>query len=125
MVERRQILDANGGVVKEFLYDETADQSYIVTSQDNEPIIEANKAASGDGYWRERTAKHYAEVPFSIIHKWCQEDGIQPVRYMRMDKREKEAFVRRKLGNSDYAHFRMFWERPANRIALSQPLIGD
>ena len=123
----RRLLDRAGDVVKEFLYDETEDQSYIVTTQDTEPIIEVNKAMNtdGDGYWRERTAKHCAEVPFAIVNKWCQEDGIKPVVYMRMNKYEKEAFVRKKLGNSDYAHFRMFWDKPANRVALQQPLIGD
>lgn len=127
MAEKRQILDAQGGVLKEFVYDEMDNQSYIVKSQDVEGIIEANKArnADGDGYWQGRSAKHFAEVPFNIVDKWCKEDGITPLMYRRMNKYDMDKFIRKKLQNSDYASFRMFWDKPANRIALKKPLIGD
>jgi|TARA_R100000687_G_scaffold60469_1_gene48816 hypothetical protein len=128
MPEMRRILDASGDVLTEFIHDDTDNQSYIVKSQDVEGIIESNKAqnADGDGYWKgERSARHFAEVPFNIIDKWCKEDGITPLTYRRMNKYEMDKFIRKKLRNSDYASFRMFWDKPQNRIALKQPLIGD
>lgn len=106
----RRVLDAHGDIVSEFVVDE--DKHIVNYTQDVEPILEQNKAANNsghDGYWQNRAAKQFAEVPMIFAMKWMKDDGLEGRAYFRMNKHDKEQYVRRKLNDPDYAFMRTFW----------------
>lgn len=108
----RRLLDAHGGVIKEFVHDEGENHTFIHTTQDVAPYFDANqefRTSGSDGYSQSRAFKHIATVPHIIADKWCIEDGITRVQFNRMPGKEKAAYIKRKLNNPDYAYMRTFW----------------
>ena len=101
----RRHLDQHAGVTTTFHYDEDGDKSIIETTQDVEPILEANKAmqADGDGYTPSRDLKHIASIPLVIVQKWMEEDGVN---FLALGKPEKRAYLRRKLNDPEYLYLR-------------------
>jgi|3_EtaG_2_1085321.scaffolds.fasta_scaffold313007_2 hypothetical protein len=111
------ILDATGGVMTSIETDEGAGKTHIRVQQDVENIIDANKAGQNsghDGYNRDRSMRHLAEVPFGVIHQWMMDDGLPVRRYFQMSKAEKEAYVTRKLNDPNWAYLRAFWQNPVH-----------
>lgn len=69
----------------------------VVSTQDVEPILDANKAAqnerqTSDGFRR------IASIPMVEIHRWIVEDGA-PV--LKMNSHEFGTFIKRKLRDRD------------------------
>jgi len=75
----------------------------VKTSQDVEPILEANKDSynSGrDGFTPSRAMKKVAEIPLVVAEKWRNEYGIDV-----LDKDHAPA-VRRLLNSSEWLYLR-------------------
>lgn len=99
----RRLLDAHGGVISTFEYDDTEKRVVIGTHQDVTPILEANKRLQnqGDGgYGPSRELRRVASVPFHILLKWCQDDGIKIRDYLRKPKAYSK-WLRRKIYDRD------------------------
>ena len=98
----KRLLDAHGGVVSTFHYEESGDRAIIQTSQDCEAIVERNKAVQNQkndlsfGRWT-------ASIPLNIAQKWMQEDGVN---WLALPKKEKSAYLRKKLNDPNWRHLR-------------------
>lgn len=77
----------------------------IETSQDVEPIIELNKKLANEskGYSKSRELRHIAQIPFNVLHMWSQVDGVN---LFALHRREKLAYLRRKLNDPDWRFLR-------------------
>lgn len=71
-----RILDADGGVLESFHYDDASDRTIIKTEQDVEPILRQNKSAYGSAPSRFGDMAHVARIPLVVLEKWGNEDGI-------------------------------------------------
>jgi len=96
----KRLLDADGGVVSTFHYDEDGETTTVSVGQDVEPILEANKAAQtiNDGYNEDRTLKRIASIPLVVVQQWMKEDGVN---FLALPKHEKQKYLRRKLNDPD------------------------
>jgi hypothetical protein len=74
----------------------------VMSTQENDPILERNKAMANhnDGYSPSRELRRAASIPFLLIEKWKQEEGVNVLRSDGAD------FLKRKLNDADYAHLR-------------------
>lgn len=101
----KKLLDANGGVVSTFHYDEMEDKTVVQQVQDVEPILENNKALQtfNDGYSPSREFRRVASIPLVIAQQWMKEDGIN---WLALPRREKGAYLRKKLSDPDYRFLR-------------------
>lgn len=100
----RVLLDASGGVVKQFHDAPGDDQWAIEHIQDVEPILDDNKRArESDGYSPSRDLRRIASIPMVVIVQWMNESGIN---LMALPKREFAAFVKRKLADPEWFHLR-------------------
>lgn len=101
----RRLLDARGGVVSEFHYDDAANRVFINQVQDVEPFLEANKRAQidSDGYSKSRELRHIGHVPNVILMQWAKADGVNP---LKMRREEFSAWILRKLKDPDNRFFR-------------------
>jgi hypothetical protein len=68
--------DSATGIRETWEYDELTDKARIITTQDAEPILEANKArqVSGEDF-KKRRFWHAAHIPLTVIADW-QSKGI-------------------------------------------------
>ncbi len=99
-----KVLDAAEQVVSEFHYDEMEDRTTIRRVQDCEPIVERNKLLQTDNpYSPDRSLKRIASIPLVIAEKWIAEDGIN---WLSLPKKEKAAYLRKKLNDPDWRHLR-------------------
>ena len=101
----KKIIDSEGGVTTTFHYDHSSDKTIIQTSQDVEPILEANKVAQtiNDGYSPSRDLKRIASIPLVVVQKWMEEDGVN---FLSLGKQDKAKYLRKKLNDPDYAYLR-------------------
>lgn len=115
------IIDNHAGVVTTMHEDAaTGDQTFHVT-QDVEGIIDDNKRGQNsghDGYNKDRSMRHFAEVPFAIVHKWMMEDGLPPRTYFTMSKDQKEKYIYQKMRDPNYTYLRAFWQNPVHSGVL-------
>ena len=112
-----QILDQYGGVVTTIETDAMTGDTILNTIQDVGPILDRNKEnqnSGHDGYNSDRTIRHLAEVPHEVIHKWMKDDGLPVHRYFKMNKREKETYIHKKLGDPNWRYLKAFWQNPLN-----------
>ena len=117
----KRLLNASDGVITTFDTDESTGEAFINSYQDVEGIIDANKYnqnSGHDGYNRDRSMRHFAEVPMNIIMKWMQDDGMTSRQYFTMAKGEKEAYIQRKINDPNWAYLRAYWQNPANSRIL-------
>jgi hypothetical protein len=118
-----KLLDAHGGIIKTFHTDEMTGVNTIVETQDVEPILNVNKYnqnSGHDGYSKDRTLRHFAEVPFNIIHKWMKEDQLPVHHYFKMPKDEKTKYIQKKMKDPDWQYLRAFWTPTNSRIRHKQ-----
>ena len=101
----KRIIDSEGGITSTFHFDYSSGKSIIQTTQDVEPILEANKIDQtiNDGYSPSRDLKRIASIPLVIVQKWMHEDGVN---FLALGKQEKAKYLRKKLGDPDYAYLR-------------------
>jgi len=101
----KRLLDADGGVVSTFHYDEGEETTTVSVAQDVEPILDANKAAQtlNDGYSPDRTLKRIASIPLVTVQQWMKDDGVN---FLALPKHEKQKYLRRKLNDPDYRWLR-------------------
>ena len=97
----KRLLDASGGVIREFHYDQSTGQQTTRSVMDAEPILDMNHRLRNEtsGWSKGGLLKHRAEIPITMYQGWVKEarqQGIFP--YM---KREFQAFIRRKLDDRD------------------------
>lgn len=111
------ILDSHAGVVTTMHEDPTTGDQTFHVKQDVEGIVNGNKRGQNsghDGYNKDRSMRHYAEVPFAIVHKWMMEDNMPPRSYFQMSKADKEKYIHRKMKDPDYAYLKAFWQNPVH-----------
>lgn len=97
----RALLDADGGVITRFHYDETEDRAIIERVQDVEPILDDNKREMNSGaHSRTDEWRHVAEIPNVVIEKWLRDYGI-----WFYDKNHWPA-VKRLLNSSEWSYLR-------------------
>lgn len=97
---QRMIYDASGGVVKTFEYDETENKIVLGYQHDTTPITDRNKqlASLDSGYTsHDRWRRRVASIPYGTLFKWLQKDGISQLRYMRWNKHERNAWLRKHI----------------------------
>ena len=100
----KRLLDAQGGVVSEFHYDEMEDRTIINRVQDAEPILENNKRLQAeDGYSPSRDLKRVASIPLVVWEKWNTETNGRLIN--GMGKQERDMFLKRKLQDPDNRFF--------------------
>ena len=97
------IYDASGGIVKTVTYEPQEKKWIFGYSQHTEPYLDHNKklATWDDGYSSSREFRRVATVPYGVLFKWLQDDGITQIRYMRMKRGERLAWLRRKIYDAD------------------------
>lgn len=103
----KRVLDSDGGVTSTFHYDNVDETVTIHSTQDVEPIIEANKVAQtdGDGYSPSRDLRKVATIPFTVFQDWLKQDGLTWWDYHNnMSKRERARYRAKKL--SEHTAFR-------------------
>jgi hypothetical protein len=78
----------------------------IKSVTDVAPILEQNKAqyTHNDGYSKSRELRRVGAIPFALIFKWLQDDGVN-VLDAGHDP-HAAAYLLRKLSDPDYAHLR-------------------
>lgn len=79
MTARRELLDMYDGVKEWFVYDFATENTHIETTQDVEPILDANRLlAQDDDYTRAGIKEemwHYATIPVVVQLQWLKEYG--------------------------------------------------
>lgn len=96
----KRLLDASGGVISEFHYDEMEDRTYVRRVQDAEPIVENNKALQkeGKGYSASGDLRAIASIPLVVFEEWLRLDGLTYRDYCtRMSRRERSKYRAKKL----------------------------
>lgn len=78
------------------------DDYEVVSLQDAEPILEANKSAAthNDGYSKSRELRRAASIPLILVLKWLNEEGWFAFDPACADK------LKAKLNSSDYRYLR-------------------
>lgn len=100
----KKLLDVQDGVASEVHYDEMADTTHVRRVQDVEPIIERNKLLQTDNpYSPDRSLKRIASIPLVIAEQWIKQDGVN---WLALPKKEKAAYLRRKLNDPNWRHLR-------------------
>ena len=101
----KKLLDADGGVISEFHYDEMEDRTYVRNVQDVEPILENNKRLQGmgDGWSSDRFLRRIASIPLVVAQQWMKEDGVN---WMALPKKEKSVYLRKKLTDPQWRYLR-------------------
>lgn len=87
--------------MRERYHDGEGDTAAIETVQDVEPILDRNKAFATEDqndWWRLA-----ASIPDVVTLQWMRDDGIF---WPKLPKREKTAYLRRKLNDSDWRHLK-------------------
>lgn len=108
---KREILDAYGGVVKTIEFDSSEKKMVIGYSHDTTAITDQNKRLATENPYtsHDRWRRRVASIPYGTLFKWLQADGISQLRYMRWNKHERNAWLRRKIYD------------PANWFVLTAP----
>lgn len=87
----------------QYFFRDNEDGTYTVWStQENDQFLERNKilANEGDGYGATRELRREGSVPFGLIEKWKQEDGVNVLHPSGHE------FLKRKLNDIDFQHLR-------------------
>jgi hypothetical protein len=98
-------IDPISGAWETVEYDDGADLVIHRRFQDVEPVIDENRylqtTATGGFEWMTLAAR----IPEIFVVKWLHEDGVNVL------NRENWPWLRRKLNDPDYRHFRAreFW----------------
>ena len=104
----RRLLDAQGGIVSVFHYDEATDRTIVSTHQDAEPILERNKQLQtlNDGYTPSRDMKRIASIPMNLAMKWVREAGISQADFWSWPGRDQNEFFRKRYKSNEYQYVR-------------------
>lgn len=106
---KKQLLDADGGVIQTLTYDDAEKTTTIETIQDVDPILENNKRLQSlnDGYSPSRELRRVASVPHVVILDWCKKDGIPFRDFIRNWRRNPayKSWFFRKLHDADNRAF--------------------
>src|SRR3990167_10165311 len=99
------IYDASGGIVKTVTYEPQEKKWIFGYSQHTEPYLDHNKSLAtwDDGFSPSREFRRLASIPFGVLLKWLQDDGVTQLRYMRMTKGERHAWLMKKVRDPDNA----------------------
>lgn len=92
-----------GVLVEEHRYDPASKKMLVRTTQDVEPILEANKKLYNEddrGWSKSKEWRRAASIPNVIVMKWMLEEGIN------IFKREHWPRVARKLNDPEWRHLR-------------------
>lgn len=100
------LIDAHGGLVSTFEYDEMSDTAIIKQTQDVNPVLERNKKLQNEGKHRtkDKSFQLAASIPTNIAHQWMIDDGVN---WMALSKDEKTKYLRRKLNDPQYRYLRV------------------
>lgn len=73
----------------------------IQYAQDVERILDRNKAkqAAPD---TDKTLRHVASIPITVIYQWMTEDGLKAGQFFRWGREEKQRYLRKKLNSSEW-----------------------
>ena len=101
----RRLFDYDPDSLTTTWFEDTDDGFRLITTQDAEPVLEANKAlrgGSGREHWK-GDFRLEATVPFTVLLKWAEEDGVPPG--MVFSDEYARRIVRR-LNDSDFRNFK-------------------
>lgn len=90
------------GMRRHVSFDESTGLTVVRTTQDVEPILEANKVLyneDGGGWSPTREMRRVASIPLVVVHKWLQE-GINI-----FDKNDRRKVLQR-LNDPEWRHLR-------------------
>lgn len=59
------------------------------TIQDCTPILERTQALAKEGYHGSSEMKHAASIPFVIVEKYCNENGVEFSEFMNSQEHKK------------------------------------
>lgn len=94
-----------GCLHEEAQWDPTTEKLIIRTSQDVQPILDANAELvnlGGDGFFGpERNWRRIASIPEVVIAKWLMEEGLNIAR-----KEDWDYIVKKKLRDPEFSRFR-------------------
>lgn len=79
------------------------DGTYTVWStQDNDPILERNRAMANhnDGWSPSRDLRREGSIPLALIEQWKREDGVNVLH------RDGADYLKRKLNDYDFSYLR-------------------
>lgn len=84
------------------IFDHAENQLVVKREQDVQPILEMNKKlyTEGDGYSPSRTLRRVASIPFVVIERWINDEGIN------IFKKDHWNAVKKKLNDPDYLFLR-------------------
>lgn len=97
-----EILEVRGDIVETYHYDHATGKSYIGTTQNVQPYLEANEErlkAATKGWKGE--IHHIASIPMSIIESWNQELGDNCL------KKEYRPWFMAKIKDRNYSKLRV------------------
>lgn len=87
----------------DYFFRDNEDGTYTVLStQENDPILERNRAMANhnDGWSPSRDLRREGSVPFSLIEKWKREDGVNVLH------RDGQDYLKAKLNSYDWSYLR-------------------
>lgn len=96
-------LDVGLGGVKSVVHMNGDGSMTLGTIQDCDAILENAKARSNEGLHGTSDMKHAASIPFVVIEKYCNDNGISFRECMGSQEHSK-----RLLNSPDLAHFRVW-----------------
>jgi hypothetical protein len=81
-------------------------QTRFAATQDVAPILEQNKAMAthNDGYSQSRELRRVASIPYVVMHKWLNEEGVWAMDAAKDPDVAK--WLAKKLNSSEYAYLR-------------------
>jgi hypothetical protein len=95
-------IDPLSGAVERFHFDESADTFTIQRTEDVGAVLDSNRELANhtDGWNADRTMRHAARIPLTIVEEWRQKHGIDI-----FNPNHAEG-VKRLLNSSDYRYLR-------------------
>jgi|TARA_R110001606_G_C15307973_1_gene643325 hypothetical protein len=96
-----RLLDDDGLIKTEMLYDEIDARMFIKRTQDVQPILDRNKELANDntkGFSESGDLRYVASIPFVVIEQWIKTDGVN---FLNLRGPERTAYLRRKLNDPD------------------------
>ncbi len=107
---RRKLYSPAGDIIIDAWFEDGEDTLIVNVGQDVEPIVEENKArqSSGhDGFNQARNMRQIGEIPDTVLYGWLIADGLVPNLYQALpDKRERSAWLKKKLRDPDNRFFK-------------------
>lgn len=98
----RPLFTSQAGI--EYFFRDNEDGTYdVFSTQENDPFLDSNRAlanADDKGWSPSRDFRREASIPFGLINKWREEDGVNVLHPDGHD------FLKRKINDYDWSYLR-------------------